>query len=410
MKVVLSSHYQYLDVFSKVKAEKLPPHSVCDHHIKLEGSLPPEAFTTALILSNFNSSLPDIVETDSSNYALVSVLSQVSDSGKNPISFDSQTPIPEELNYEIHYNEILGIVWALKRWSYFLLALSSPFEVLTKCSSLQYFMSSKILTCRQACWVQFHSEFHFQITYFPGHLATLPYALSCWDGIYPQRGEDFISKNPTSFQQLIKQNEDQPSRFFAVKVEVFSNFIESIQKALWKESQYRITLQDLGKCKSVQDYSFDSSSQLLLFKDWVVVPNDPTIQLSILKNCHDSPIANHPGQEKTLKLGKWDFHWFRMIQFIMDYVSSFQQCSRNKNIHHKKFGLLKPLPISNGLWTFLSMNFITKLPLSESLDSILVLVDRFSKMAVFIPTISSITSLDVAHLFIKNIFPKHGLP
>ncbi|MBW0478143.1 hypothetical protein O181_017858 [Austropuccinia psidii MF-1] len=99
-----------------------------------------------------------------------------------------------------------------------------------------------------------------------------------------------------------------------------------------------------------------------------------------------------------------------MTQFIKDYVSSCQQFSRNKNIHHKKFGFLKPLPISNSPWICLSMNFITQLPLSDSFDSILVIVDSFSKMEVFIPTMSSITSLDLAHSFIKNIFSKHGLP
>ncbi|MBW0592584.1 hypothetical protein O181_132299 [Austropuccinia psidii MF-1] len=41
MKVVPSVYHQYLDVFSKVKSEKLPPHRACDHHIELEGSLPP---------------------------------------------------------------------------------------------------------------------------------------------------------------------------------------------------------------------------------------------------------------------------------------------------------------------------------------------------------------------------------
>ncbi|MBW0594017.1 hypothetical protein O181_133732, partial [Austropuccinia psidii MF-1] len=99
-----------------------------------------------------------------------------------------------------------------------------------------------------------------------------------------------------------------------------------------------------------------------------------------------------------------------MTQFIKNYVSSCQQCSRNKNIHHKKFGLLKPLPIPSGPWICLSMDFITQLPLSNSFDSILVIVDRFSKMAVFIPTMSSITLPDLAHLFIKNIFSKHCLP
>ncbi|MBW0509401.1 hypothetical protein O181_049116 [Austropuccinia psidii MF-1] len=41
MKVVPSVYHQYLDVFYKVKADKLPPHHSCDHHIELEGPLPP---------------------------------------------------------------------------------------------------------------------------------------------------------------------------------------------------------------------------------------------------------------------------------------------------------------------------------------------------------------------------------
>ncbi|MBW0531580.1 hypothetical protein O181_071295 [Austropuccinia psidii MF-1] len=268
-------------------------------------------------------------------------------------------------------------------------------------------MSSKVVTHHQARWAEFLSEFHFSITYRPGCLATLLGALSCQDNIYPERGEDLISISLMNFQQLIKQDEVQPSRYFAVKVDSFSNLIDSIQKALWQDYQYRSTLQELVKGKSVQDYSLYSSFQLLLFKDWVVFPNDPTIQLSILQKRHDSPLAGHLGQEKTLKLVKRDFHWSGMTQFIKYYVSLCQQCSRNQNIHHKKFGYLKPLPIPNDTWICLSMDFITQLPLSISFDSILVIVDRFSKMTVFIPMVSSITSLDLAHLFIKNIFSKH---
>ncbi|MBW0577806.1 hypothetical protein O181_117521 [Austropuccinia psidii MF-1] len=236
-----------------------------------------EAFTIAPILSHFYPSLPTIVETDSSDYALGAVLSQISDSGKHPIACDSRKRLPAELNYAIHDKELLGIVWALKRWRAFLLSLSSSFEFLTNHSSLQYFLSSKILTRLQARWVEFLSEFHFSITCHPGHLATLPDALSCRDNIYPERGEDFITKNPINYQKKIKPAELQASKFFSVKVEEFSNLIESIQKALWQYSQYRSILQYLGKGKSVQDYSLDSSSQLLLFKDRVVVPNDPTI-------------------------------------------------------------------------------------------------------------------------------------
>ncbi|MBW0531560.1 hypothetical protein O181_071275 [Austropuccinia psidii MF-1] len=114
------------------------------------------------------------LKTDGSDYALGAVLSQVSDSGKHPIAFDSCKRIPEELNYEIHDKELLGIVWALKRWRDFLLSLSSSFGVLIDHSSLQYSMSSKVLTRHQARW----AEFHFSITYCPGRLATLLDALS----------------------------------------------------------------------------------------------------------------------------------------------------------------------------------------------------------------------------------------
>ncbi|MBW0530118.1 hypothetical protein O181_069833, partial [Austropuccinia psidii MF-1] len=75
-----------------------------------------EAFTTAPILSHFNPSLPTIVETNASNYALGAVLSHISESGKHPIAFKSRKRVPEELNYEIHHKELLGIVWALKCW------------------------------------------------------------------------------------------------------------------------------------------------------------------------------------------------------------------------------------------------------------------------------------------------------
>ncbi|MBW0585928.1 hypothetical protein O181_125643 [Austropuccinia psidii MF-1] len=162
-----------------------------------------EAFTISPILHHFDPSLPTIVETDKLNNALVAVLSQISDSGKHPIAFDSCKLLQAELNYEIHDKELLGIVWALKRWRAFLLSPSSSFEVLTNHFSLQYFISSKILSCHQAFW----AEVHFSITHCPGHLVTLPDALAHRENVYSERGEDFISNNPMNYQQIIKQDE-----------------------------------------------------------------------------------------------------------------------------------------------------------------------------------------------------------
>ncbi|MBW0478266.1 hypothetical protein O181_017981 [Austropuccinia psidii MF-1] len=56
------------------------------------------------------------------------------------------------------------------------------------------------------------------------------------------------------------------------------------------------------------------------------------------------------------------------------------------------------------------MDFITQLPLSKNFGSILVAVDRFSKMAIFIPDYETIMALDLAPIFINNVFSTHGLP
>ncbi|MBW0491845.1 hypothetical protein O181_031560 [Austropuccinia psidii MF-1] len=85
-----------------------------------------EAFTTAPILSHFNPSLSTIVETDASDDALGAVLSQVNDSGKHPILFDSRKLLPDELNYEIHDKELIGIPWALKNWRVFFFLFPIP--------------------------------------------------------------------------------------------------------------------------------------------------------------------------------------------------------------------------------------------------------------------------------------------
>ncbi|MBW0507475.1 hypothetical protein O181_047190 [Austropuccinia psidii MF-1] len=180
---------------------------------------------------------------DASVYSLRTVLSQVYDSVKHPIALVSHFLLPAECNYEIHDQELFGIVWALKCWRVLLLSLPSPFKVLTDHSSLQYIIPSKILTFREAHW----AAFHFSITYPPGRLANLLDALSRQDSVYPERGEDFISKNPIKYHQIVKKNEIQASKFFSVKVDFFSNFIDSMKKALWNNSLYRSILQDLGK-------------------------------------------------------------------------------------------------------------------------------------------------------------------
>jgi len=56
------------------------------------------------------------------------------------------------------------------------------------------------------------------------------------------------------------------------------------------------------------------------------------------------------------------------------------------------------------------MDFIEKLPSSSGFDTILVIVDRLSKQAIFIPTHNTITSAELARLFVTHVFSKHRVP
>jgi hypothetical protein len=94
----------------------------------------------------------------------------------------------------------------------------------------------------------------------------------------------------------------------------------------------------------------------------------------------------------------------------MDYVKSCTTCTRSKAKQHKPYGLLYQLPVPLRPWESISMDFIEQLPDSEGFTAILVVVDRFTKQALFIPTHDTITSTQLTELFIIHVFSKHGVP
>ncbi len=56
------------------------------------------------------------------------------------------------------------------------------------------------------------------------------------------------------------------------------------------------------------------------------------------------------------------------------------------------------------------MDFMISLHPSRGFDAIMVVVDRFSKMAHFIPTKDSATTQEMGKLFFIHVFKHHGLP
>ncbi len=56
------------------------------------------------------------------------------------------------------------------------------------------------------------------------------------------------------------------------------------------------------------------------------------------------------------------------------------------------------------------MDFIEELPSSNDYNSILVVVDRLTKWAIFIPTTTRLNAPNLAELFIQHVVSQHGLP
>jgi len=99
-----------------------------------------------------------------------------------------------------------------------------------------------------------------------------------------------------------------------------------------------------------------------------------------------------------------------MDENITEYIRSCDVCQPNKLIRHKKFGLLEPLEVSMRPWTAISMDFIVGLPKSDGYTKIWVIVDRFSKMAHFIPLRTEEHIKELALTFMQEIWPLQGLP
>src|SRR5258708_30867794 len=95
---------------------------------------------------------------------------------------------------------------------------------------------------------------------------------------------------------------------------------------------------------------------------------------------------------------------------VKDYVASCTTCTCTKSPRHKPYGKLKQLLIPSQPWSSISMDFIEQLPASEGFSAILVVIDRLTKQAIFIPSHDTVNGLQVAWLFLTHVFSKHGVP
>ncbi|KAK2971376.1 hypothetical protein RJ640_030342 [Escallonia rubra] len=142
----------------------------------------------------------------------------------------------------------------------------------------------------------------------------------------------------------------------------------------------------------------------------VYVPKWNNLRKTIIRECHDTPWAGHPGQRRTYALVEASYYWPQMKDEVEAYVKTCLVCQQDKVENQLPAGLLEPLPIPAHPWESVSMDFITCLPRSEGCGSIMVVVDRFSKYATFVASPADCTAEEAARLFLKNVVKYWGLP
>ncbi|KAL2078839.1 hypothetical protein ACEWY4_024583 [Coilia grayii] len=330
-----------------------------------------DRFTSAPILQVPDPERQFVVEVDASDIGVGAVLSQQhpEDNKLHPCAYFSRRLSPAEHNYDIGDRELLAVKLALEEWRHWLEGASVPFLVWTDHKNLEYIRSAKRLNPRQARWSLFFSRFNFSLSFRPGTRNIKPDALSR----RYQKDEDCL-QGPAP---IIPE----------------SRVVAALSWDIEREVQ-----------QALRDQPGPSACPA----DRLYVPD--ALRSQVLQWGHDSLLACHPGATRTSQHIAQRFWWPNLEREVREYVRACPVCNRNKSSNRPPAGLLQPLPVPSRPWSHISLDFITGLPASDGKTVILTVVDRFSKMAHFIPLAKLPSARETAQAVQLHIFRLHGIP
>jgi hypothetical protein len=377
-----------------------------------------DALCSAPVLVLPDPTKPYVVTTDASGYALGACLMQDHGNGLQPIVYMSKKMLPAETRYPIHHKEMLAIVCALKEWRHYLHGAQFKIRILTDHKSLVHFHNQPKLSERQARWNEFISEFgnDIMIEYQEGKKNVVADALS--------RRADY-NDDATGTTVAIdnadgKLNDDSIDvNLNTVAVSINTSLTQQIQDGYQSDDLCKQILNgNVSKLKKnvkartgVQRFSV-SNGFIYYDVNRVYIPDIVSLKTLIISEHHDNKLAGHVGYQKTYDNIIRKYYWPNMYIDIKLYVRSCLVCQRTKSENRKPAGLLKPLPIPTRRWQCVTMDFIVQLPKTKSgYDAIMVVVDKLTKRAYFIPTTTTATAPDTALLYFKNVSKNgHGIP
>lgn len=330
--------------------------------------------TPVLALPDFTKTF--VIETDTSEKGVGAVLLQ----DGHPLAYISRALGPKNQVLSTYEKECLAILLAVDQWRPYL--HHAEFVIKTDQKSLTRLDDQRLTTP----WK------HKSLT----KLLSLKYKILYNKGVENIVADALSRINPQDQLEVLAVSYSQPA------------WLEKISSAYAKFPENAKLLATLTIKSPHGDYVLQEG--LIKTKGKILVPPDMKLQNLIISALHDSPVGGHSGAFVTYQKVKQLFVWTRMKMMIKEFVAACQVCQQAKSERVKYPGLLQPLPVPKFAWQVITMNFIEGLQVSHSYNCIMVIVDKFSKYAHFLPLSHPFTAYKVAMLFMEHIFKLHGLP
>ena len=145
---------------------------------------------------------------------------------------------------------------------------------------------------------------------------------------------------------------------------------------------------------------------VLHFDGKLYVPPEGGTHAEVLWSNHDDLLTGHFGYVRMLELIQRKYYWPRMVKEIKVYMKSCTACQQAKPTCHKPYRELQSLQQLWGLYTDISMDFIVGLPpskcWSKAYNSILIIMDWYTKMVCYIVVWSDIDTSRLAAVFVQK--------